>query len=156
MTVDQVVALLSPEQRVAMTLWGEARGSSKKLREGIASAIANRAAAKNRHWGLTPDAVCLKPWQFSCWRPEGGKMNHVIVLGQAKRIIAGQMPPPILADCLAIAHQVCAGTHEDSVKGATHYYAPAAMVPKDRVPDWAEGLEPVAVIDATRFYAGVK
>jgi hypothetical protein len=44
----------------------------------------------------------------------------------------------------------------DTVGGATHYYSPPAMVPKGRVPSWAHGLEPVAVIDGTRLFAGVK
>lgn len=152
-----LVAQLTPAQRVGLTLYGEARGSSPALREGIASVIGNRVKAKRRAWGLTADAVCLKPWQFSCWRLEGGAANYRVVIAAATALVAGH---PVLSStlrtCLALGAAVVAATLPDAVHGATHYYSPAAMVPKHRVPTWAVGLEPVTVIEGTRFFAGVK
>lgn len=154
-TTAEIVAQLTPVQRIALTLWGEARGSSQRLREAIASVIGNRASARKKTWGKTPDEVCLRPGQFSCWLPAGGVQNHEAVLGAALRLIQGKHAPPILASCLDIAEQVVVGSLPDIVRGATHYYSPAAMVPSGRIPAWANGLTPVAKIDGTLFFIGV-
>jgi hypothetical protein len=158
LTDSDVIARLSPAQVVALTLYGEARGSSEALRTGIASVIATRAKAKRPSWGLSPRAVCLKPWQFSCWTPAGGAANYASVMEAARLLESGVLYEGrrALVACLALGRAVVDGTLADTVQGATHYYAPAAMVPKNRVPAWAVGLEPVAVIDGTRFFAGVK
>lgn len=159
MTLDesQVVGELTPAQRVGLTLYGEARGSSLALRVAIASVIGNRARAKRSAWGLTPDAVCLKPGQFSCWSAAGGEVNHRVVMAAARALAAGELVrSAVLRGCLEIGETVIDGECGDAVSGATHYYSPAAMVPRHRVPTWAVGLEPVAVIDGTKFFAGVK
>lgn len=153
-----LVAQLTPAQRVGVTLYGEARGSSDVLRVGIASAIGNRVKAQRQHWGLTADAVCLAPRQFSCWSPAGGRLNYEVVTQAVRLVIGGRSSQwsTILRGCIALGAEVVAGALEDSVKGATHYYSPAAMVPRDRVPLWALGLKPTVVIDGTKFFAGVK
>ena len=153
-----IVAQLTPAQRVGLTLYGEARGSSPALRHAIASAIGNRVKARRPRWGLTADAVCLAPRQFSCWSPAGGAANYDTVMSVARGLVAGGavQGPSILRTCLALGAEVVAGVLADTVQGATHYYSPAAMVPRERVPAWAVGLEPVAVIDGTKFFAGVK
>jgi hypothetical protein len=153
-TERDLIAALSPVQRVALTLWGEARGSSPALRAGIASVLLNRVKAQHPHWGFTADEVCLQPKQFSCWN-EGADRNHLTVIDAARHLLNEGAAGPILRECLGLADAVCHGTHKDTVRKATHYYSPAAMVPKDRVPVWARGLTPVAVIDGTKFYAGV-
>lgn len=152
-----VLASLTPAQIVGVTLYGEARGSSPALREGIASVITNRVAAQREAWGLTPAAVCLAHGQFSCWSPAGGDANYRVVMVAADLLAAGMpmLAAPLRA-CLALGTAVADGVWVDTVHGATHYYSPAAMVPKNQVPAWAAGLEPVAVIDSTRFYKGVK
>jgi hypothetical protein len=157
-----LIAALSPIQRVALTLWGEARGQREDLDhdgrpdlvEGIASAILNRVKQQHPHWGKTADEVCLMPRQFSCWNA-GADRNHQAVLDAARHLLRGDPVGPILRNCLAIAVEVCTGTLQDAVHRATHYFTPAAMVPRGAVPSWAHGLKPVAVIDGTQFYAGV-
>lgn len=157
MADGDIVAQLTPAQRVGLTLYGEARGSSSALRQAIASVIVNRAKAQRRTWGLTPDAVCLKPGQFSCWAVEGGAANYRVVIAAAAALAAGQpVPSSTLRKCLALGAEVVSAALQDSVHGATHYYSPAAMVPKNRVPAWAIGLTPVATIDGTKFFAGVR
>lgn len=154
-----VVAQLTPAQRVGLTLYGEARGSSKALRAAIASAIGNRVKAQRPRWGLTADAVCLARGQFSCWSPAGnGASNYRTVMNAARLVATGGDVGtlPVLGECLALGAEVVAAVLPDTVHGATHYYSPAAMVPRNRVPPWAVGLEPVAVVDGTRFFAGVK
>lgn len=154
----EIVAQLTPAQIVALTLYGEARGSSPAMRDGIASVIVNRVKARRKGWGLTPAAVCLARMQFSCWTPLGGASNYNHVMGVARLLAAGRSTLGImgLRACLSLGESVIDGERVDTVRGATHYYSPAAMVPRGRVPAWAKGLEPVAEIDGTRFFAGVK
>lgn len=160
MTMDDaaIIGTLTPAQRVGLTLFGEARGGSPALRAAIASVIGNRVKAQRKAWGLTADAVCLRPGQFSCWSPAGGAENYRVVMqAVALEVSAGAaVQSSALRACLALGAEVVAGALADTVQGATHYYSPAAMVPKGRVPAWAVGLQPVAVIDGTRFFAGVK
>lgn len=153
-----IVAQLTPAQRVGLTLYGEARGSSQTLRVAIASAIGNRVRARRRSWGLTADEVCLKPMQFSCWSPAGGAANYQTVIDAARQLVAGGSfdGHPILCGCLVLGAEVVAAVLPDSVAGATHYYSPRSMQPPGRVPAWAVGLKPVAFIEKTFFFAGVK
>ena len=167
MTTDSdltaLTARLTPAQIVGLTIWGEARGSTPALHRAIASVIANRVTAQHTRWGLTPEAVCLKPLQFSCWTPKGGAKNYAAMIAMAEavaddpKIVMRDTMRNFILDCIELyGDPVVAGVWQDTVHGATHYYAPAAMVPKTRVPAWAVGLEPAAVIDGTRFYAGVQ
>ena len=161
LTEPALIAALSPRQRIALTLWGEARGSTRALREGIASVLGNRVRANRPAWGLTLDAVCLAPRQFSCWNI-GPDHNHQMVLEAGRTLLRAASKPggiiqgPILRECFVWADALLAGTHADTVQRATHYYAPDAMIPPGRIPLWAFGLEPVATIDGTRFFAGVR
>ncbi len=157
LTDAPLIAQLTPVQRVGLTLEGEAGGASRALRAAIASAIANRVRARRPSWGLTADEVCLRPRQFSCWSPAGGAANYRRVIAAAQQLAAGApIASPSLKACLALAAEVITGALPDSVAGATHYYTPAAMVPRDRMPAWAVGLTPVARLEGTLFFAGVK
>ncbi len=157
LTDAPLIAQLTPAQRVGLTLYGEARGASSTLRAGIASAIANRVRARRPSWGLTADEVCLRPGQFSCWTPAGGRANYQVVIAAAQQLAAvAPITSASLKACLALGAEVVAGALSDSVAGATHYYAPAAMVPRDRVPAWAVGLTPVARLEGTLFFTGVQ
>lgn len=152
MTDPDLVAALSDPQVVALTLWGEARGSSAGLRAAVGSVVLNRVKAQHGTWGHTAREVCLKPWQFSCWKVEGGAANHAALMDVARHLLRGELIGPILRHCLALGAEVCTGVLPDSVHTATMYYAPDAMVPPGKVPPWAVGLSPVAVIDGTHFY----
>lgn len=154
----ELVAQLTPTQRVGLTLYGEARGSSHALRTAIGAAVQNRVTAKRPRWGLTADAVCLAHRQFSCWSVSGGAANYQTVMQAARLVAAGAdlSHLPVLRECLALGAEIVAAVLPDTVKGATHYYSPAAMVPRNRVPAWAIGLKPTAIIDNTHFFAGVK
>lgn len=144
---------LTPEQRVALTLWGEGRGGSGALRSAIASVIVNRVRAQQERWGLTAADVCLKRGQFSCWDPKDGAENYAAVVAEAQKLLAGEPVGPVMRTCLSLAQLVLDGTLPDSTHGATSYYSPAAMVPRGRVPDWAVGQATTAFADGTRFYA---
>lgn len=152
MTDQDRIAALSDPQIVALTLYGEARGGTPRLRASVASVILNRVKAQHKAWGLTAREVCLAPWQFSCWKVAGGAANHQTVMDAAGHLLRQSTIGPILKGCLALGAEVCTGTLTDSAHGATYYYAPAAMKPAGAVPKWAIGLEPVAIVDGTRFY----
>ena len=100
--------------------------------------------------------VCLKAWQFSCWLPQGGKDNYEQVLDAAGRVTRGERVGPVLRECLWIADGLLRDQFGDTVKAATHYYNPLAMIPRGLVPRWAEGQEPVAQVGSHLFFAGVK
>lgn len=151
MTDPELIAALTTQQKVALTMYGEARGEPIDGIRGIASVIMNRANAK----GLSPAAIVLAKGQFSCWSPIQGGYNYETLLDVARNVLRG-VSSDHLKMMMILAEAVIDKTLHDNVKKATHYYSPDAMIPKGRVPPWAIGLEPVIVIGHHRFFAGVK
>lgn len=148
-----LIAHLTPQQTVGLTIYGEARNQPFAGRQAIAAVIANRVAAKRVAWGLTPEAVCRAPWQFSCWRIEGGAANYGVVLDAARLLVRGEPPGPILRGCLDLGAQTIAGVIPDIVLGATHYLAASLFA--SNPPSWAKGLTPVCQIGSHVFFRGV-
>ena len=136
---------------LALTLWGESRQGPIEGRISVASAIRNRL--KTGRWGDTYRSVCFAPWQFSCWKPQGGKENYEAVQAIAKKLVNDETPEDqVLKECCWIAHGMIGEWIQDSVRNATHYHA-ASMNPK---PYWAAGHEPVCEITGHMFYKGIK
>lgn len=158
MTDAAAIALLSTDQVLAITLYGEARGEQVEGRIAIASVIRNRVNTdlggdqKPDWWGEDYKGVCLAPWQFSCWTPKGGEQNYAEIMSVVRAAVNGAAIGPIMRECAWIAFGIIGGDIRDRVKGATHYYNPAAMVPKNRVPDWAKGKTPVALVGSHLFF----
>lgn len=143
-----------PTSIVGVTLFGEARGTGDAERAGIAATIQNRIAAKRRAWGLTPDAVCLMPWQYSCWTPSGGLANYETVMDAVRQLLSPDAVfGPQLRTCLALAAEVVAGVVTDTTFSSTHYLTRALYLAKP--PSWARGLIPACQIGGTVFFAGV-
>lgn len=146
---------LTDLQIFALTLWGEARGERIAGRIAVACVIRNRLMMGR--WGDTYGQVCLAPYQFSCWRAQGGLENYRALQALALKVSNGEPHGDrLLRECFWIAQGVMDESITDQVKGATHYYAPEAMVPKGRVPAWALGHEPVEVLGDHLFFKGVK
>lgn len=146
---------LTDAQILALTLWGEGRGEPVEGRIAVGCVIRNRVQLSK--WGDSYPRVCLAPWQFSCWRRQGGAVNYERVMEQARRFANGEESgDTILRECGWIAHGIIAGWLRDRVDGATHYYAPAAMTPKGKLPAWAIGQQPCAFVGGHVFYRGVK
>jgi len=149
----EIIAALTDPQIVTLTLWGETRG------ERIGSQIAVGCVIRNRvqvgRWGASYARVCLAPWQFSCWRPEGGLANYAAVVAAAEQLAKSTTLPDdaMLRQCAWVAQGVIGHWIQDVVKDATHYYAPAAMGGK--VPAWAVNRTPVAAFGGHQFYAGI-
>jgi len=153
---SEVVAVLSDPQILTLTLWGEARG------EGVLGQIAVGCVVRNRvddgRWGRSYADVCLAPWQFSTWRPEGGTANYEAVLAHAKHMAEQSVIPEdaMLRQCAWVAHGIIGGWIADVTRDATHYYSPAAMQPKGSVPKWAINQVPCAALSNHVFFRGIK
>ena len=151
----EAVSPLSDVQIVTACLFGEARSEPIEGLAAVANALRNRL--RTGRFGDSLAAVALKPKQFSCWTPAGGAKNYPLVLGFA-RALGAQRPiiDPVERQCVLIAHGIVDDYLKDNTHGATHYFAPAAMIPKGRVPDWAVGAILSAKYGRHVFYRGVK
>jgi N-acetylmuramoyl-L-alanine amidase len=120
------------------TAWGEVRGETEAGQIAFVHVVANRSAKS----GLSPHHECLKPSQFSChWDAQGPRLRAL------------QLDDPVYRALAAVVDRAWA--MPDTVRGARHYYAPAAMKPPGRVPGWAQGKEPCAAIGGHRFFNDV-
>jgi hypothetical protein len=166
MTTAKLTAALSPVQTLALTAWAEARSmlvpgkgwrpAPMRARACVVNVVLNRVKVGRLAWGGgTVKGVCLAPSQFSCWRPVQGEANYVALVALAEQVLAGTATDALYRECEALALVGVAGLLVDSTKGATHYYSPASMVPKGRVPAWAVGQTPVADVDGHLFFKGV-
>ena len=123
---------LTREQKVvAITILAEARGEGNAGMYAVAAVIAQRAFERKR----TPESVCLKPYQFSCWNGKKIKdLEHLLKVKQGKYAI-------LLAKTVKQLSR-------DYVGYANHYHA-TWMKQK---PYWAKGKKPVKVIGQHAFY----
>lgn len=148
-----ILAELSPVSIVALTIYGEADTTSLDAMRDVASVIHNRR--ETGRWGTDYQAVCLAPWQFSCWKKEGGLANYNRVRRAARVLWDEGERSEALQAAVWVAQGIVSGMLKDSVKCATHYYAPAAMVPAGRPPSWAKNQTPVLERAGHRFYTGI-
>lgn len=120
----------------ARTLYGEARGQPLDGIIAVACVVMNRAR-KGGWWGDAPAAVCLAPWQFSCWNARDA--NRPII----ERVQPGNF---IFDVCRLVASLAVRGLLPDPTGGATHYHT------KGVAPDWSRGKTPCAVIGNHLFF----
>lgn len=144
--------MLTDAERIiaARTVYGEARGEPLDGKVAVAHVILNRARidlrgdGKADWWGDDVIAVCLKPWQFSCWNPSDPNVAA----------IAKIMPnDPVWLECLK-AVELADTAEYDPTRGATHYIAES--LPSHMKPNWAIGRAPIVQIGRHLFYAGVE
>ena len=123
---------LTREQKVvAITILAEARGEGNAGMYAVAAVIAQRSFERKR----TPEQVCLKPYQFSCWNGKKIKdLEHLLKVKQGKYAI-------LLAKTVKQLSR-------DYVGYANHYHA-TWMKQK---PYWAKGKKPVKEIGQHAFY----
>jgi N-acetylmuramoyl-L-alanine amidase len=138
----------------ARTLYGEARGQPLDGIIAVANVIVNRA--RRGTYGATPAAgggllgvtqtgaprgalaaVCLRPWQFSCWNARDP--NRAII----ERVQPGNFMFDV---CRLVASLAIRGLLHDPTGGATHYHT------KGVAPDWSRGKTPSAVIGDHLFF----
>jgi len=135
---------------LAITLWGEARSESLEGRVAVASVVRNRVLSGR--FGRDYRAVCLAPWQFSCWGRKGGEQNHAAVMDAAGKVARGQGLTPLLRECLWIAEGVIAGDLTDASHGADHYLT-RALYDSPGAPVWARRYRVTAQVGRHVFLA---
>lgn len=147
-TVPAAARGLSEREVFALTLHHEAASEGARGMAAVGCIIRNRVAWGK--WGHSYWDVCLARKQFSCWRPAGGTVNYGRLVEHADELRAGGRPLA-MQRAFNIADAVMGGTQPDLVGGADHYWAPAAMIPKGKTPEWAIGVTPVLEIGRHRF-----
>lgn len=100
---------------IADTLYLEARGEGEHGQRAVATVIYNRA----QNTGKTFEAVCLQPFQFSCWNASKTRKITPKTRSDAK---AYEL-------CLAIEKELLTGNFEPLGEW-THYYNPRLCSPK--------------------------
>ena len=133
---------LSERDIVACTLWGEARNQGDEGLRAVACVIANRWLCKYRHC-TSAHAVCLDPWQFSCWLKNDPN--------QPRMLAVARQPDAVFLRAQALADELLQRTLADITRGARHYYA----VTMRQAPSWARGKNPCVVIGDHLFFNDV-
>ncbi len=117
------------EEIIAITILAEARGEGEAGMYAVAAVIAQRANDKK----VTPEQVCLKRKQFSCWNNKSVKdLKHLLKVDQAKYAL-------LLARNIKLLSR-------EFVSFANHYHN------KSVKPYWSKGVNPVKVIGNHIFY----
>lgn len=98
---------------VARTIFGEARNGPAEIRHAIAEVIYNRAAQRSPRFGMSVEAVCRMPGQFSCWNPGDPHRARTLTIA---------LDDPAIGDCVAIARDLLAGRVGTLTRGADHYH----------------------------------
>jgi N-acetylmuramoyl-L-alanine amidase len=106
---------------LAGTNYGEARGCGRFGMENVSQTILNRKADG---WAPTIAAVCLAPYQFSCWNAKDPNRAQ---------ILAAPSTDPTWLLALDVARAALAGRNPNRIAGADSYFA-RSMV---RAPYWA-------------------
>jgi hypothetical protein len=112
---------------MARTVGGEARGESLIVQVGVAWCIVARVIAARRDpgqhgwWGSNPGAVCLKPWQFSCWNQDSPSLEWMK---------GAHLGDPIYDRALGACLLVLSGNIANPCAGyATHYHDASIPTP---------------------------
>ena len=117
------------EEIIAITILAEARGEGEAGMYAVAAVIAQRANDKK----ITPEQVCLKRKQFSCWNNKSVKdLKHLLKVDQARYAL-------LLARNIKLLSR-------EFVSFANHYHN------KSVKPYWSKGVKPVKVIGNHIFY----
>lgn len=159
MTDTERIALLASDQVLAVTLYGEARSEPVEGRIAIASVIRNRVNAdlgndqKPDWWGEGYRGVCLAPWQFSCWMPQGGQQNYDVVMAVVRTLVNGQGVGPVMRECLWLALGIISGDLADRVSGCTHYLT--ADLFRMNPPKWTKGKTPQVRLGPHLFFKNI-
>lgn len=161
--MEDIKAALSLEQTLALTAWAEARSRLEPGRGWVPNPLEAMGDILNVVWNRSKDprwyklglkGVCLARRQFSCWDSLGGASNYLSLLDSVQLLLAQRSPTGQLMDCLALAYGHSAMI--DTLKHATHYYAPASMLPPGSVPPWVRGATMTEDRYGHRFFSNVR
>lgn len=146
---------LTDAQILALTIWGEARGSSLNAQLAVGEVIMNRV--DDGRYGKGVRGVCLKRQAFSCWWEVSSNRERVIVMAIA---VLGGGPFPTLAakrayqQIRALVPGIMDEVFDRLVPGALHYHSVPGRKPA-LWPWWARGRVPDFTLEAFKFYVGI-
>lgn len=123
---------------MALTIWGEARGEDMKGQLAVAHVILNRARKRM----MTPQQVCLAPFQFSCWNK--GDPNYLLLNDPHF-----DCTKVSFWDALNNVQVVTRSSKDDFTNGATHYCT------KNIEPYWAKDKTPCFEWGNHKFYNNI-
>ena len=124
---------------LARTLYGEARGELYGGKVAVACVVINRVKARS-WYGDSVAAVCLKPYQFSCWNADDPNRE---------KIEAATEDDDDFRECLDVATRALAGEFPDLTFGSRHYHTPGVT------PKWSRGKTPIIKIGEHLFFNNV-
>lgn len=126
-----------PQDVLARTIWGEARGGGVPGMTAVAAVVLNRVADPG-WWGDDILSVCAAREQFSCWNEDDPNRAKALAVTDAD---------PQFAEALSIAAMAVDGTLIDPTHGADSYYALGTTVPA-----WATSDDYRCTIGTQAFY----
>ncbi len=118
---------------LARTLYGEAKPHDVQDATAIACVVMNRVALPN--WPNDVEAVCIQPYQFSCWNTSDPNRERIFKANGAW-----------FDKCVEIATQAVEKRLADPTNRSTHYHTPAVK------PAWSRGKKPVYYTNGHVFF----
>jgi len=145
-SADQAVA--PGADTLARTLWGMARNDGAAGMTAVGHVVLNRKL-RQTYWGLSVEAVCRKPYQFSCWNRGQPGLPALLAVSPADALFA--QARDIALDLLAQdgdEQRSQARIRTEPTQGATYFHQRDLNPP----PRWTQGLRLSARIGQHIFY----
>jgi len=127
---------------IARVAWGENRCLGRSGMQATVNTGENRVASGRTWWGSTLRGVFVHPYQYSCLNPGDPNLSKLLAVAE---------DDPQFQIALELADSAIAGTLPDITGGADSYVAGSLQ----NLPEWAQNLNPTAIIGGTRFYRTV-
>ena len=129
------------------TVWGEARGETKKGKLAVAYVLMNRWNDVVGQWVKddTLAKTCLRPWQFSCWNsndPNLPKMQEV------------DLNDKLFCECMIAVLKAHNEPSNDPTWGS-HHYITIHLLNKGFPRSWGPKKEPVVTIGVHAFFNNI-
>lgn len=138
---------LDDKQLMSLTIYGESRGEGRDGQIAVGSVILERV--EHRAWdGNTIKAVCLMPYQFSCFLPSDP--NFIALKLMAKNFEAQYGRSSALQKCYAVASGLIVGTIARTPEIAEHHATQYCT--QSVFPDWKSKMKLVATVGHHEFY----
>ena len=128
---------------MALTMWGEARGSGEEGMRAVGHVIDNRRRAGGRY---VTDTVS-EAYQFSCWNAGDPNLRAIERIDDLPRSSEGYRS---WQAARRIADEILSGRSVDPTGGALFYHADYVA------PRWSRGVPPVARIGNHLFFLAAR
>ena len=126
---------------MALTMWGEARGSGEEGMRAVGHVIDNRRRS-GRHGGFATDTVS-EAYQFSCWNPGDPNLRAI---RNVDALASDSHDALMWRAARRLAEEILSGRSADPTDGALFYHAASVA------PLWSRGVPPVRRIGSHLFF----